>query len=219
MRIPTAEGFPASPLNFSLSRTILPLSSSSSSESHHSLDLKRSIGRSLSLLPSQDELLRVEGHLKPERFYGDLLDEIHEKEMLLSMKQTGKERVESTFVKGPIDCRGYAEISHSYRETDRQDTESANIINHLLIHQSSLSTTTNAQRIVPSTSTHIKINNARNESLLSRSATTIQHDIHLEMQPHTDSESTLNTQRIKKELEKWLSRPPLWNQLKSDEGN
>ena len=73
------------------------------------------------------------------------------------------------------------------------------------------------QRIIPSTSTHKKLKNTRNESLLSRSI--IQHDIHLEMQPHTDNESTLNTLRIKGELEKWLSRPPLWNQAKNDDEN
>jgi hypothetical protein len=218
MRIPMAEGFPASPLHFSPLHTILP-SSSSSSESQYSLDLKRSIAASLSLLPSQDELLRVEGHLKPERFYGDLLDEIHKKDTLLATKQTGKERVESSIVETSSNYVDRANISHLYQETDLRVSESSNIIDNLPIHQSSLSTTAKSQRIIPSTPTHMKINNARNESLLSRSTTTIQHDFHQEIQSHTDSESSLNTQRIKKELEKWLSRPPLWNQLKSDEGN
>jgi hypothetical protein len=213
MRIPMAEGFPASPLHFSPLHTILP-SSSSSSESQYSLDLKRSIAASLSLLPSQDELLRVEGHLKPERFYGDLLDEIHKKDTLLATKQTGKERVESSIVETSCNYVDRANISHLYQETDLRVSESSNIIDNLPIHQSSLSTTAKSQRIIPSTPTHMKINNARNESLLSRSTTTIQHDFHQEIQSNSDNESILNTQRIKRELEKWLSRPPLWNQLK-----
>jgi len=212
MRIRTAEDFPASPLHFSPSHTILPSSSSSSSsESQYSLDLKRSIAASLSLLPSQDELLRVEGHLKPERYYGDLLDEIHEENTLLALKKTVKERIESSIVKTSSDYLDRANMSHSYEETDRQDAESANIIDYLPIHRSFLSTTTKSQKFIPSTSTHKMINNSRNESLLSRSTTTIQHDFHQEIQSLADNESTLNTQRIKRELEKWLSRPPLWN--------
>jgi hypothetical protein len=213
MRIPMAEGCPASPLHFSPLHTILP-SSSSSSESQYSLDLKRSIAASLFLLPSQDELLRVEGHLKPERFYGDLLDEIHKKDTLLATKQTGKERVESSIVETSSNYVDRANISLLNQETDLRVSESSNIIDNLTIHQSSLSTTAKYQRIIPSTPTHMKINNARNESLLSRSTTTIQHDFHQEIQSYSDNESLLNTQRIKRELEKWLSRPPLWNQLK-----
>lgn len=203
------------PLPDALCSSLLPITRPSSSyDSHQSLSLKRSIAASLSLLPTQTELLRVEGHLKRDRLYGDLLDEIHAKEMLFSMRLSSTETFESSsFAKMSNDEIERAELN---QKTSPQAMESAD--NKNLLTTSSIPQ--NPERFILSAPFHTKVDSTRSEALLSRSNAITQHDHQQHKIPLCEYiDSISNTQRIKRELEKWLYRPPLLEQPNSNKVN
>jgi hypothetical protein len=193
------------PLQTSLSRESapIPLYSSlsptriqpSTFDSQHSLALKRSIAASLSLLPTRDDLRRVEGHLNPERFYGDLFDEIHAKE----------EHEESHNV---VENSRYFD---SLKKSDPPNTLSfEREKDHVLFNQVVPTMSRIRDQIIPSAPLHSKTENCRDAELLLRSSTIHNSESQRMLQCDSANESIVKAEKLKKELEKWLHRPPLW---------
>lgn len=202
------------PLPVALCSSLLPISRPSSLyDSQQSLSLKRSIAASLSFLPTQSELLRVEGRLKRDRLYGDLVDEIHAKEMLFSLRQSSRETSESSsFAKMSNDETERAELN---QETTPQAMESAYNENLSTLNLSSKHF--HPDCFIPSAPIYTKVDNTRTEALLSRSNAILHHDHQQHKMPLREgTDNILNAQRIKRELEKWLYRPPLLEQPNSD---
>jgi len=210
---PTPVPFPDASLHPSLSSIIRP---SSSYDSQQSVSLKRSIAASLTLLPTQDEILKVEGHLKRDSFYGDLIDEIHAKEMLFSLRHSSRETSESS--SSAKMSNNEMERAELTQEVTPQSMASA--YNYSLLTMNLSSKHLNPESFIPSFPIHAKVDNTRTEALLSRSNAILQDDHQQrEMKLCEGSEQVLNTQRIKRELEKWLCQPPLLEQPTSDDVN
>lgn len=193
------------PLQTSLSRESapIPLYSSlsptriqpSTFDSQHTIALKRSIAASLSLLPTRDDLRRVEGHLNPERFYGDLFDEIHAKE---EHEESHDEVETPQFVDS---------LKKSYPPNTLSLERGKD---HELFTKDVPTMSRIRDQIIPSAPLHSKTENCRDVELLLRSSTIQNSESQRLLQCGSANESIVKAEKLKKELEKWLHRPPLW---------
>ena len=183
---------PCIPLYSSLSPTrIQP----STFDSQHFIALKRSIAASLSLLPTRDDLRRVEGHLNPERFYGDLFDEIHANEE----HEESHDEVETP------------QFVDSLKKSDPPNTLSfEREKDHELFTKDVPTMSRIRDQIIPSAPLHSKTENCRDAELLLRSSSIQSSESQRMLQCDSANESIVKAEKLKKELEKWLHRPPLW---------